>query len=211
MFREPWSHFTSVVLTSCKLYTDEMGRKSKELSTETKELIVKLHRKKERSYISDLLDIPWSTIDSVVKKYLSTGTVENQPWKGRQKLFITLDEIGLNRLVKKHRRAPLHEITTTFNDNQQHSFSSRTISRKLASEGYKWRAAKKCVIVCEVNRKKRVAWCRERRNWTVDSHWRKYIYSDESQIVVGSNNRIYVWRKGNKVNRPDIGMSTFPT
>jgi DNA-binding MarR family transcriptional regulator len=41
-----------------------MGPKSKELSTETKELIVKLHRKKERrSYISDLLDIPWSTID----------------------------------------------------------------------------------------------------------------------------------------------------
>jgi hypothetical protein len=53
-----------------------MGHKSKELSTETKELIVKLHRKKERrSYISDLLDIPWSTID----KYRSTGTVENQP------------------------------------------------------------------------------------------------------------------------------------
>ena len=75
-----------------------MGHKSKELSTETKELIVKLHRKKERrSYISDLLDIPWSTID----KYLSTGTVENQPRKGRRKLFTARDEAGLNRLVKK--------------------------------------------------------------------------------------------------------------
>jgi hypothetical protein len=46
-----------------------------------------LHRKKERSYISDLLDIPWSTIDSVVKKYRSTGTVENH---GR-KLFTARD------------------------------------------------------------------------------------------------------------------------
>jgi len=64
-----------------------MGPKSKELSTETKELIVKLYRKKERkSYISDLLDIPWSKIDSVVKKYRSTGTVENQRRKGRRKL-----------------------------------------------------------------------------------------------------------------------------
>ena len=90
-----------------------MGRKHKELSTETKELIMKLHRKKERrSYISDLLDIPWSTIDSVVKKYRSTGTVENQPRKGRQKLFTAWDEVGLNRLVKKNRRAPLQEITT---------------------------------------------------------------------------------------------------
>ena len=174
---EPWHHFTYVVLPSCKLYTSEMGHKSKELSTKTKELIVKLHRKKERrSYISDLLDIPLSTIDSVVKKYRSTGTVENQPRKGRRKLFTVRDEVGLNCLVKKNRWAPLHEIITTFNDNKQHLFSSRTIRRKLASEDYKRWAAKKCVIVREVNRKKRVPWCRERCNWTVDSHWRKYIY-----------------------------------
>ena len=79
-----------------------MGPKSKELSTETKELVIKFYRKKERkSYISDLLDIPWSTIGSVVKKYRSTGTVENQPRKGRRKLFTARDEVGLNRLVKK--------------------------------------------------------------------------------------------------------------
>jgi hypothetical protein len=54
--------------------TNEIGCKSKEVSTETKELIVRLHREKERrSFISDLLDISWSTIDSVVvKKYRST-------------------------------------------------------------------------------------------------------------------------------------------
>jgi transposase len=79
-----------------------MGRKSKELSTETKELIVRLYRKKEsRSYISDLLDIPLSTIDSVVKKYRSTGTVENRPRKGRRKLFTARDEVGLNRSCEK--------------------------------------------------------------------------------------------------------------
>jgi len=88
--------------------------------------------------------------------------------------------------------------------------SSRTIRRKLASEGCKRRAAKKCVIVREVNRKKRIAWRRERRNWTVDSHWRKSIYSDESQIVVGSNNRIYIWRKGDEVNPSGFSIPTFP-
>jgi hypothetical protein len=116
-------------------------------------------------------------------------------------LFTARDEVGLNRLVEKNRRAPLQEITIICNDNKHHSFSSRTIRRKLASEGYKRLAAKKCVIILEVNRKKRVAWCRERRNWTVDLHWRKYIYSDE---VVGSSNRINVWRKGDEVNCPDL-------
>ena len=119
-------------------------------------------------------------------------------------MFTARDEVELNRLVKKNRRALLQEITTKCNDNKEHSFSSRTTRRKLASEGYKRRPAIKCVIILEVNRKKRVAWCRERRNWTVDSHWRKYIYSDESQIVAGSSNRINVWRKGDEVNRPDL-------
>ena len=96
---------------------------------------MKLHRKKERrSYIADLLDIPWSTIDSVVKNYRATGTVENQSRKGRRKLLTVRDEVGLNRLVTKNRRAPLQEITAKFNDSKQHSFSSRTIRRKLASE-----------------------------------------------------------------------------
>ena len=105
-------------------------------------------------------------------------------------MFTARNEVGLNSLVKKSRLALLHEITTKFNDNKQHLLSSRTIRRKLASEDYKRRAAKKCVIVRKVNSKKILAWGRERCNWTVDSHWRKYIYSDESQIVVGSNNHI---------------------
>ena len=108
-----------------------MGRKHNELSTETKELIVKLHRKKDRrSYITDLLDIPWSTIDSVVRNI-------GQPRKGRRKLFTARDEVGLNRLVKKNRQSPMQEITTKFNNSKQHSFTSRTIRRKLAFEGYK--------------------------------------------------------------------------
>lgn len=31
-----------------------------------------------------------------------------------------------------------------------------------------------------------------------------YIYTDESQIVVGANNRIYVWRKCDEVNCPHL-------
>jgi transposase len=42
-----------------------------------------------------------STIDSVVKKYRSTGTVENRPRKGRRKLFTARDEVGLNRSCEK--------------------------------------------------------------------------------------------------------------
>ena len=37
-------HFTSVVVTSCKMHTNKMGCKSKQVTIETKELIVRLYR-----------------------------------------------------------------------------------------------------------------------------------------------------------------------
>ena len=38
--------------------------------------------------------------------------------------------------------------------------------------------AKKQVVLREVNKKKRVAWAKERKNWSVDAQWRKWIESN---------------------------------
>ena len=54
------------------------------------------------------------------------------------------------------------------------------------------------MVVRKVNRKKRVKWCKERRGRTVDNHWEKVMFSDESQIVLGTNNRDYIWWKNDK-------------
>ena len=52
-----------------------------------------------------------------------------------------------------------------------------------------------------------MVWGRERCNWTVDSHWRKYIYSDECQIVVGSNLNVCenVWLRIKRALQPITG------
>jgi len=39
--------------------------------------------------------------------------------------------------------------------------------------GFKHKVAKKKVVVREVYRRKRVWWCRERKDWTENEHWRK--------------------------------------
>ena len=50
----------------------------------------------------------------------------------------------------------------------------------------------------EANRKKRIKWFKERRGRTLDNYRKKVIFSDESQIVLGTNNRVYVWRKNDE-------------
>ena len=59
-------------------------------------------------------------------------------------------------------------------------------------------------MIWEVNRKKRLSWCLEKRRWLVNGNWDKVSFSDESQIVIGNNKRIYIWRKQGEGCRPDL-------
>ena len=38
----------------------------------------------------------------------------------------------------------------------------------------------------------------------MNGSWDKVIFSDESQIVIGNNNRIYIWRKWGEGYRSDL-------
>ena len=60
------------------------------------------------------------------------------------------------------------------------------------------------MVVREANRKKRVKWCKERTGRTVDNYWKKVVFSDESQIVLGTNNRVYIWRKNDEKYNPHL-------
>lgn len=182
-----------------------MGRKSKELSTNVKEMIVESYKSNRNvSELSRIFGIPRRTIGSVIKKFNDFGSVENRSGRGRKKLFSDRDVSQLSRVAKQNRRRSLQDITSIINEGRGHSFCTKTVQRKLTGLGFKRRVAKKQVGVREVNKKKRVAWARERKHWTVDEVWRWWIFSDESQIVIGKNNRVYIWRKDSEVNSPHL-------
>ena len=172
-----------------------MGWKSAELSEEAKDLIVTLaesvHNKAE---LSRLLNIPRTTITSVLKKHQQTGSVKNKKRSGRKKTFTARDKTALIRLTKANRRLNLQEITAKLNEAKTTTFSTKTVQRALHSEGYRRRVIKKKVLVRQVNQRKRVKWCKDRKNFTVNDYWKQVIFSDESQVVLGKNNHYYIWR-----------------
>jgi transposase len=168
-----------------------MGRKRKELSTDVRKLIIDSYQNNGNiSYLARSLGIPRSTIKSVIKKFETYGHVENRSGRGRKQLFTDRAKNQLSRIVKDNRRRILNDITSIFNEGRDHKFCSRTVREKIKDLGYNRRVAKKKVPIRDVNKKGRVRWCKERKNWTVDEHWRKWIFSDESQIVIGQNNKI---------------------
>ena len=212
-----------------------MSRKGAELSTETKELIITLSESvKNKAELSRMLNIPRTTIMSVLSKYRRTGTVETLTQSGRKRSFT---KNALRRLVNSNRRltvqAPVvlkvdsairwinlypvdsancfpntylldrdlssgysaiqrlsnwgKDIAAKLNECKTKTFSQKTVQRVLHSEGCKRRLAKKKIVVREANRKKRVKWSKERRGRTVDNYWEKVLFSDGSQIMLGTN------------------------
>lgn len=181
-----------------------MGRKSKELSDGCKENIVKLVRNgKSFGEISRMLLIPKSTVFSVWKKFCAEGTVKNKPRTGRKK---TIDGRATRRLVRQmkgDRKKNISVVTSDFNNNNGTNLSKKTVWRCLRNVGYKRCVCKKKIRIRVENRIKRVRWCMDRWNWTVAEHWKAVIFSDESQIVIGNDQRIYIWRKSDEAWLPD--------
>jgi hypothetical protein len=49
---------------------------------------------------------------------------------------------------------------------------------------------RKNIIIREANVRGRLAWARGKIYWTVERDWSRVIFSDESKIIVGENNRV---------------------
>ena len=119
----------------------------------------------KKAELSRLLNIPRTTITSVLSKYRRTDIVETLTRSGRKKNFTERDRNALKRLVKSNRHLTLQNTTAELNECKTKTFSQKTVH----SEGYKRRLAKKNMVVREANRKKRVKWFKERGGTTVDN------------------------------------------
>ena len=90
----------------------------------------------------------------------------------------------MERIVKTNRRSLLSDITTKFNEGRPDPVSKRTIQHNLHKHNYRRSVVKKKLVIKDVNRKKRLAWCRGKRIWTVDN-WKRVIFFDEIRIMIG--------------------------
>lgn len=182
-----------------------MGRKGSELTIDVKNIAVCMYNDgMSIAEISRTLQKPHSTISSVLKKFKSSGSVENLQRSGRPLSVTDRDYRHLERTVKCNRRASLADITSKFNEGRAAPVCKRTVQNHLHKHGFSKRVSKKRVIVSKVNRAKRLSLCREKRRSKVVGEWDRVIFSDESQVVIGSDNRVLIWRKRDEGYRPDL-------
>ena len=177
-----------------------MAPHGKELTREQKEIIVQLSNSGFSSYkIEGMTGINSRT---VLKRVRERGNVENLPRSGSRRKTTPRDDRILYRSIKSNRRRTLKDVTSRFNSRTGYSVSTRTVSRRLFEDGYRRCVVSKKTTISRVNREKRTRFCRQKLHWTVDNHWSSIIFSDETKIEHGHNNKIYVWRKSDERLRP---------
>lgn len=188
-----------------------MAPRGNDLTVEQKNNIVSMTENGLSSRkIACMLGVSANTVQKVLKRYRSRGTVENNERPGRSRMTDDRDDRALFRLVKENRRQSLVDLSASFNARREGtSVSKRTIRRRLIEGGYKRCVVAKRMTISRVNREARVKWCRERKKWSVLNNWSQVIFSDETKVVLGKDRKVYVWRKPEERYNPEcVGM--FP-
>ena len=105
-------------------------------------------------------------------------------------------------MVQHNRRQTLRDLTARFNNSTPYAISKRTVQRQLHGAGFKRRVIAKPITIRSVNRAKTRGFCREKYHWNVREHWSRKKVSDETQVVIEKNKKIYAWRRSQETFMP---------
>lgn len=151
-----------------------------------------------------------STISEILRKYKDNGEVVRKSGSGRPKKLSPQTVRALGRAVTADRFITAQELQTEFRLNGgENAVSSRTIRRAITDiRGYNSYWSAKKPYISEKNRQKRLLWCQDKVNWTVEQ-WRRVMWTDESPYCLRYSGRLRVWRLHNERYSPQCLQGTI--
>lgn len=133
-----------------------------------------------------------------------TPYTASAPRSGRPLKMTRRQRRYLIHLAKRSRRAPLGILCRSITIR----VSMKTARGVLKQAGLQRRRAKRKPYLSKIQKLKRLLWCKERRNWTIED-WADMIWTDESRFEVGHiGGVVWVWRD---VDEADLSKCLQPT
>lgn len=159
-----------------KLFTAAVNMKSKELSMEVKEAILRLKKEnKSIRQISERLGVASSTVWNILKKVELTGTLSNSYRPGRPRKTSKMDDRKIQSMVKKDPSTTSSQIKDTLAEAGV-SLSKSTVKRRL----HECKHGAEPLVVLK-NRKTR------KHKETPEHFWNKIVLSEKNQIELCQN------------------------
>lgn len=112
-----------------------------------------------------------------------------------------MSDWGLRKLswnLKSDLCQPLPEISAVFNSTGLEKCSTRNVHRNLHKHGYKPQSVRKRVNIMDINKRKRIFFCRSKLTWKVHLQWKKVIFNNEIMVHLTPDGHLKMWRKASE-------------
>jgi len=177
------------------------------LTEEQREHIIWLkYAKYDNQEIAEKVGCNPSTVWRWWKRFIQEQNVHTHKIPGRPSVITEREKRHLFRMMETGRKMSVEEMKEACSLNH---VSSKTIYR-LVSEHPLWYGGWeiKAPFLTEKARLARLAWCKERKDWTVED-WKCFLFSDESPFTLRFNRRTRCWRKTGELPNPKICKGTI--
>ena len=167
-----------------------MTRTAQIIKEKRKSIITLRHESQPIWNISRTLKVSSSAVEKTIKRYDETGSHEDRHRNGRHRVTSAAEH-------KFIRELPASEIAAQINASQSSSnrhISTLTAQRRLYKSGLHGRISAKKPLLKDANKKKRLAWHKKHKQWTLDQ-WKSVLFSDESKCVIFGSNRLVFERQ----------------
>ena len=182
--------------------------KTKELSKQVRDKVLEKHQSGlGYKKISQTLNIPRSTVKSIIKKWKEYGTTATLPREGRPPKLSDQVRRALVREATKRPMVTLKELERSTAEMGE-TVHGTTITRTLHKAGLYGRVARRKPLLKKTHIKSRLDFAKRHVGDTANM-WKKVLWSDETKIeLFGLSAKRYVWRKANTAHHPE---NTIPT
>lgn len=141
--------------------------------------------------IAEKYKISKSAVQKLFKKFLNTGTVADQPGRGRMRSTTWRDDANIIRMVKKDPKTTVRNLR----ESLHLTISDRTVRRRLREANLHSHFARKRPFINNRNKKKRLEFAKKYANQPME-FWKRVLWTDESKFeLFGCKRRLRVWRK----------------
>uniref|UniRef100_A0A3B3QQY6 Transposase Tc1-like domain-containing protein n=1 Tax=Paramormyrops kingsleyae TaxID=1676925 RepID=A0A3B3QQY6_9TELE len=184
------------------------GMKSKELPVDLQDRIVSRHKSGEGyRKISAALEVPMSTVASIIRKWKKFETTRTLPRAGRP---FKLSDRGRRALVREVTKSLMVTLSELQRSSVERGDPSRrtTISAAIHQSGLYGRVARRKPLLSKRRIEARLEFA-ERHLKDSQTMRNKILWSDETKIeLLGVNARCHVWRKPGSAHHQ---ANTIPT
>lgn len=176
-----------------------MSDKRKEISVDIRNLIIKLRQeKKSYSEIAKIVTKKRSTVQSIIKKFESFGTVLNKRRSGRPRILNDRDIRTLMKNMKKNPMKSAPELAAELAFDLKKNVHPENVRRILRKHGFHARTPRKKPLISSINQHKRLNFALTYKDKDFN-FWKKVLFVDESKFnIFRSDGKCKVWRKANK-------------